>query len=87
MKASTTPFCNCLFGNEVITVGSTTEKTGNKALPPKVNFSCVASIVTTAPEFISEPVAGNVKTVPNGITLETSLNKIRFLKISAASPS
>ena len=87
MNASTTPFCNCLFGKEVMTVGSTIENTGNNALPPKVSFSCVASIVTTAPEFISEPVAGKVKTVPKGITLETSLNKIRFFKISASSPS
>ena len=87
MKASTTPFCNCLFGKEVITVGSTTENFGNKALPPNVNFSCVASMVTTAPEFISEPVAGKVRTVPKGITSEPSLKRILFLKISAASPS
>jgi hypothetical protein len=33
------------------------ENFGNNALPPKANFSCVASIVTTAPEFISLPVA------------------------------
>jgi hypothetical protein len=40
------------------------ENFGNNALPPKANFSCVASIVTTAPEFISLPVAGKVNIVP-----------------------
>jgi hypothetical protein len=38
------------------------ENFGNNALPPKANFSCVASIVTTAPEFISLP--GKVNIVP-----------------------
>jgi len=85
--ASTTPFCNCLFGKEAITVGSQIENFGNKADPPKSNFSCVASIVTTEPEFISLPVAGKVKTVPNGSTLETSLKIILFWRMSIGFPS
>jgi hypothetical protein len=46
----------------------------------KASFSLVDSIVTTAPEFISLPVAGKVKTVPNGTAF--SLIKIRFCNIS-----
>ena len=39
------------MGKEASTVGSQIENFGNSALPPRVNFSCVAAIVTTAPNL------------------------------------
>ena len=54
-------------GIEVMTCGSKIENTGNKPGPPMVRFSLVSALVITAPEFISEPVAGRVSTVPKGI--------------------
>ena len=46
---------------------SSIENTGNNPGPPITNFSFVSFRVITAPEFISEPVAGSVSTVPKGI--------------------
>ena len=38
--------------------------TGNNPGPPMTRFSLISALVITAPEFISDPVAGKVKTVP-----------------------
>ena len=47
----------------------------------------VDSIVTTEPEFISLPVAGKVKMVPKGITVDKSLINNFFCKMSIGLPS
>src|SRR5690349_20832140 len=67
------------------TSGSRTENTGNNPAPHMLNFSLVSALVITASEFISELVAGNVNTVPEGIPLVVL---IRFVRISqGVSPS
>ena len=48
------------------TFGSNMENSGNNPGPPIANFSFVSVLVITAPEFISDPVAGKVSTVPKG---------------------
>src|SRR4051794_26119200 len=51
---------------------------------PHPYFSFVSQLVITDPEFISEPVAANVSTVPNG---NASLTAAFFTTKSHASPS
>ena len=79
VKASAKPFANCRFGIDAITLGSSIENSGNRPGPPIPNFSLVSALVITAPEFISDPVAGKVSTTPNGIPFSV---RILLLKIS-----
>ena len=58
---------------ERTTSGSRIENTGKRPGPPIANFSFVSFLVITKPEFISDPVAGKVKTVPKGIPLVINL--------------
>ena len=54
----------------------------------ETNFGSLApfsAFVITAPEFISDPVAGSVSTVPNGIALV--ITEPRVVRISQGSPS
>jgi hypothetical protein len=62
------------FGNDVITVGSQIENFEIKHFRQVVFL--IASMIYCA-NFISEPVAGKVKTVPNGIT-DKSWRSTRF---------
>jgi hypothetical protein len=61
--ASTTPFCNCLLAKIQLPLDHKW-KILETMRYHQSQFSCVASIVTTAPEFISLPVAGKVNIVP-----------------------
>ncbi len=58
------------------------ENCGKVCWDPKLNFSCVDFREITAPEFISEPVAGSVNTHPNGTA---DLTVAPFERISHAS--
>src|SRR5690554_8200963 len=66
IEASTIPLAICFFGSVLTTVGSKKENFGNPCGPPIVLFSFSLLFEITAPEFISEPVAGKVNTVPKG---------------------
>src|SRR5450759_5942599 len=66
MKASTMPFATWRSGSEKVVSGSRIEKTGKVYRLPKANFSRVEAREMTAPEFISEPVAGRVRTEASG---------------------
>ena len=82
VNASASPLAICRSGMDDTTFGSRIEKTGNKPGPPMVSFCLVSARVITAPEFISEPVAGKVSTVPNGIPFCVG---ILFCKIAQGS--
>src|SRR3989338_1943398 len=47
----------------MVVSGSSTETLGKSAGPIAENFCAVSSLVTTQPEFISQPVAGRVTPV------------------------
>ena len=70
-KASTIPFATCLSGNEKITSGSRIEKSGITFCEANESFSVVSMRVTTELPFISDPVAGKVKTAPIGKAFST----------------
>lgn len=73
-----------IFGTVTVYTGFKIENFGNTAGLPQLSFSSVAAFVMTEPEFISEPVAASVNTVPSGKASSTIT--LRFT-ISHASPS
>ena len=70
MKASTTPLATWVSGRVNVSVGSRMENFGNVSGLMTEYFECW--YVTTAPMFISEPVAGRVSTTPNGTACFTT---------------
>ena len=60
------PFAVCLGGNVNVVVGSRIENCGYSRSWPKGSLSGDSFLLTTEPQFISEPVADNVNTLPNG---------------------
>ncbi len=62
------PFLIWFMGKVYVLSGSMIENCGNNFSFLTANFSCVDSLEITQPQFISEPVAGNVMTAPIGKT-------------------
>ena len=85
MYASVIPFAICRFGKVATTLGSNKENFGKANGPPIVRFSFNSDREITAPEFISDPVAGSVSTVPNGIASVKAYPSFRS-KTSHGSP-
>ena len=85
VKASTRPLASWRWGIEATTVGSDMENCGNSPGPPIPRFCPISLRLTTAPLFISEPVAGKVNTVPKG---NAFVVRIPFARMSqGSSPS
>lgn len=65
-NASITPLRVWRAGRVNVKVGSSTENCGKTFSEAKESFLHISLRLTTAFMFISEPVAGSVKTVPKG---------------------
>ncbi len=63
------PFATCMGGSVNVSVGSRIENLGNDSGLKTGNFPPLWLI--TPPEFISDPVAGRVTTVPMGSAVFT----------------
>ncbi len=65
-KASATPFATWRGGRLRVASGSSTANAGKSAGCPKASLAPWPLWVTTAPQLLSDPVAGRVSTTPRG---------------------